>query len=697
MTVDRAPSKPLRFREIEHMRALAVLVVIVHHLGGMPGGFIGVDIFFVISGFVITHALLESSHLDLLSGLGRFYYRRIIRILPPLLLVTLASFALGWWLFFDDDFRRLQAAVSSQASFLQNLHFTRSVADYFRGIPSTDLALHTWSLAVEEQFYLLSPVLLILLIRLGRRHARAAGTVLLAVTGIATIAAVAPAAPPERLAAAVAGWFVAGPLDADALRFYSLPFRAWELLLGCTAMALRAHWHARLSTLSIRARPVFYAGLATLVAASFLDLQRQSWPNPSTLLICLIAAGCLMLVDTRPAEAEARVNLSGALAYVGSTSYSAYLWHWPLLGAFTYTNLDFGASSLDYVLYFVVLGALVTATYHTVERNRLKISRRGSAVVLAVFVLGALVLGHVERNPAWFTTTKQQILATSRYDDAMCESAPRDGGRRFVVLFGDSHARAVTSQLRDSASAHGYDLLCLRASRASLDSERPATEQALARLAAADGYAGTIMVMRWNAYSTGYAPYEVEERGNRFLTLDGRSPRDGAEALAFFAANMSHLVHRLAVARPGAGVALLLQPPTMAFFPQKESLVEYHGLRLRPLPPKSAAEHRAEQIPVRRVFEQLRAAEPPVSVLDPTPLLCDAHTCAYRREWNVLYKDDDHLSVYGETLLAPLFDRWLEGLDRGLDEIGPVATRPTALGAGGGEAPRDTAIRETPR
>src|SRR5688500_20282815 len=88
MTVVMAPSKPLRFREIEHMRALAVLVVIVHHLGGMPGGFIGVDIFFVISGFVITHALLESSHLDLLSGLGRFYYRRIIRILPPLLLVT---------------------------------------------------------------------------------------------------------------------------------------------------------------------------------------------------------------------------------------------------------------------------------------------------------------------------------------------------------------------------------------------------------------------------------------------------------------------------------------------------------------------------------------------------------------------------------------------------------------------------------
>jgi len=638
-------------------------VVIVHHLGGMPSGFIGVDVFFVISGFVITHALIENQHLGLVAGLRHFYYRRIVRILPPLFIVTLASFAVGWALFFDVDFQRLQQAVASQAYFVQNFHFTRDVEDYFQAIPSTDLALHTWSLAVEEQFYLMCPVLMILLIRLRRRAPWTATLAAMAVTTGTAAAAIAPSTALDHLTNAAATAFVPGPLNADSLRFYALPFRAWELLLGCSAMLVRSQWDTSLAALAARARPIFYAVPTALLAAAFMDLERRSWPNLYTLAVCLVTACGLLLVDTRPIPLERRMSVARALAHVGSTSYSAYLWHWPLLGYLAYTNVDFGVSRLDYALYFLILTGLVAATYHTVEKRRLSISVRASVVLLIAFVVAGRYLGTSPRDKTWFREEKQQILASAAYDETLCIEDPAKTTGKFVVLFGDSHAQMVAGQFQRSAREHGYDVLCIKGSMARLGTERQTTEEDFERAVQSDGYRGTLMVMRWNAYSTGFPPYEVQEHGNRFLTLDGRRPRDGEEAFRFFIANVNHLVRSITSARPARGLGILLQVPNMPFFPEKESLVDYHGLRFRALPPKSAVQHRTEHVAVRRVFEQLRDTEPRVSVLDPTPLFCDAETCKYRHGWNVLYKDDDHLSVYGETLLAPVFNRWLERLE----------------------------------
>ena len=407
-----------------------------------------------------------------------------------------------------------------------------------------------------------------------------------------------------------------------------------------------------------------------------MDLERGSWPNLYTLAVCAITACCLLLVDTRPKTATPRIDIDRTLAAIGSTSYSAYLWHWPLLGYFTYTNLDFGVSRLDYLFYFVVLAALVAATYHTVEKHRLRVSGVASVAIVLAFVLGGRYLGAASRDLTWFHQDKQQILTSARYDAAQCEFALEKIAGNFVVLFGDSHAGMVTGQLQQSAGKYGYSVLCMEGSRAKLGADRAKTEQQFQRVARAAGYMGTLMVARWNMYATPFPSYEVEERGNRFLSLDGRRPRDSDEALDFFAQNMAHLVHAIATVRPAKDIGILLQVPNMPFFAQKESLIDYHGLRFRALPTKSVAEHRAEQAPVRRVFDQLRATEPRLSVIDPTPLLCGAETCSYRRAWNVLYKDDDHLSIFGETQLAPLFDRWLERLaDEGQTREPPVSSR----------------------
>ncbi|HET9268501.1 MAG TPA: SGNH hydrolase domain-containing protein, partial [Vicinamibacterales bacterium] len=278
------------------------------------------------------------------------------------------------------------------------------------------------------------------------------------------------------------------------------------------------------------------------------------------------------------------------------------------------------------------------------------------------FVLGGRYLGASSRDLTWFHQDKQQILTSARYDGAQCEFALEKIAGDFVVLFGDSHADMVTGQLQQSAAKYGYNVLCMEGSRAKLGADRLRTEQQFQRVAQTAGYMGTLMVARWNMYATPFPAYEVEEGGNRFLPWDGRRPRDSDEALDFFARNLTHLVHAIAAARPAKDVGILLQVPNMPFFAQKESLIDYHRLRFRALPAKSAAEHRTEQTSVRQVFESLREREPQVTLLDPTPILCDANTCAYRHGWSVLYKDDDHLSVYGETLLAPLFDRWLDSL-----------------------------------
>ena len=347
------------------------------------------------------------------------------------------------------------------------------------------------------------PVLMILLIRLRRRAPWTATLAVVAVTTGTAAAAIAPSTTLDHLTNAAATAFVPGPLNADSLRFYALPFRAWELLLGCSAMLVRSQWNTSLAALAARARPIFYAVPTALLAAAFMDLERRSWPNLYTLAVCLVTACGLLLVDTRPIPLERRISVARALAHVGSTSYSAYLWHWPLLGYLAYTNVDFGVSRLDYALYLLILTGLVAATYHTVEKRRLSISVRASVVLLIAFVVAGRYLGTSPRDKTWFREEKQQILASARSasslyrgsgeDDrevrrAVRETPRADGGGTVPALGTGTRLRRVVHQ---------------GISMPRLGTERQTTEEDFERAVQSDGYRGTLMVMRWNAYQRG--------------------------------------------------------------------------------------------------------------------------------------------------------------------------------------------------
>ena len=223
----------------------------------------------------------------------------------------------------------------------------------------------------------------------------------------------------------------------------------------------------------------------------------------------------------------------------------------------------------------------------------------------------------------------------------------------------------VLATFHRAAARFGFDVLCIEGSRGRLGSNRDVTARDFTPVLQMAGYRGTFMALRWNMYSVGFPPYEVEESGNRFLPWNGERPRDNDEGLEFFRLNMEQLLGALDMpARPTA-LGILLQVPQMPFFAHKEALIDVHGLRFRPLPVKSLAEHEATNAPLARTLMALPVKNLRLSLLYSAPLLCPDGSCPYRHGWKALYKDDDHLSVYGSSLLEPLFLDWFKSLDGG--------------------------------
>jgi peptidoglycan/LPS O-acetylase OafA/YrhL len=305
-------SRPSYRPDIDGLRAVAVLTVILFHAGwdGFRGGFTGVDVFFVISGYLITLQIsgeIREGRFSIVS----FYNRRVRRIFPALFAMVLGSLAIGSCLLLPGDFDRLAESTVGTALFAANFHFGWS-ADYFDADRVNPL-IHTWSLAVEEQFYLLFPPLLWSARRIFK--ARWAGAMLGLL--LASLAASAWAVRFEHPGA-----------------FYLPQFRAWELLLG----ALLA-----LGTVpAVASRPAREAmgltGIALIAVAVSSFSKDTPFPGPAALLPCLGAALLIHAGSSGPSRIGSLLALEPLVA-TGRISYSLYLWHWPLLAFARYFNV----------------------------------------------------------------------------------------------------------------------------------------------------------------------------------------------------------------------------------------------------------------------------------------------------------------------------------------------------------------------
>jgi peptidoglycan/LPS O-acetylase OafA/YrhL len=361
MATERLVQRP----EIDGLRAIAILPVVLFHAGlGCPGGFVGVDVFFVISGFLITGIILRELDAGAFS-LAQFWLRRMRRLFPALIVFFGATLLAGWRVLFPSQFASLASQMMAAMSATANFKMRGLLGWYWAPQAGTIPLLHTWSLAVEEQFYFLMPFLLMAVHRWFRKWLGGALLLLL----IASLALC---------------WKI-GKTDAG-FNFYMLPTRAWELLIGCLGAYVVRQRLALPKTWAVLAGGI---GLWMILFSVFYLGRVRSWPGLWTLLPTV--GTVLVLVSPEPEGQRflaVRLLSFPALRFIGLISYSLYLWHWPIIVFLKeYKTLE-QITVFDRWLVVAASVALAAASWRFVEQP-FRQGSRGLRVSSRTFVIGA--------------------------------------------------------------------------------------------------------------------------------------------------------------------------------------------------------------------------------------------------------------------------------------------------------------------
>jgi len=638
-----------RYRpDIDGLRAVAVLVVVLYHAGfGCPGGYIGVDVFFVISGFLITSLIwreLENKTFDF----GAFWERRARRIVPALIVVTIATLIAGWFLLLPVDFKSLGRASASQAVFAANIHYWHD-SDYFATASVEKPLLHTWSLAVEEQFYLVVPFLLWGIFRSTRLRSRA-GVLALITTGLVLSFLISIYAVSRHPTAA----------------FYLLPTRAWELLFG-TLIAFLPTASVLVRRRSLR-EFIALAGLALILIPVFYYTTQTPFPGLAALPVCLGTA-LLIWANGLGQTMVGKALSTRPVVFLGLISYSLYLWHWPLLAFSKYAAIaplsgGYRAGMLSLGLVLAILSWKYVETPFRVRK--LGASRKSmfafAATGLAVVFGAGLVCMKMQGFPQRFPL-RAQILANARFDRAYVNELTideaRDGNfipigdmnpslRPTVMVWGDSHAMAVLPAI---------DILLKEKGLAGRAATHFATAPVLDRSMLVDfgripeavdynnavftyiqtqKFSDVILIGHWEAYR--------EEHGHNTET---------------FASSLLATVRRISAA--GSRPWVLLDVPTQPFnVPKALSIPLYVNVDIASICARPTTLNELEADDPKIISKIVAAGG---RVLDPKPRFLDPTGKRYSILTNgiPLYCDDNHLSTQGAKLILLPFlrDSWI--------------------------------------
>ncbi|MEM8741497.1 MAG: acyltransferase family protein [Pseudomonadota bacterium] len=649
----------LRYRpDIDGLRALAVVPVVLYHakVPGFSGGFVGVDVFFVISGFLITSILMRGLP-DGSFSLLAFYERRVRRILPALLLVSGVTTLAAVALFVPTDLSDFARSLAGTLLFYANFVFAADLG-YFDAPAETKPLLHMWSLAIEEQFYILYPLVLWGLIRARR-------TLLL--PGLAALALCSFAA---------ALWFTA----EDAARAFFMPhLRAWELLAGALVALSARHVMARRY-----AEIAAGVGLALILLPVFLYDAQTVFPGLAAL--APVAGAALVLHAGRsPGLWTQRLLSLPPLVGLGLISYALYLWHWPVLVFAGYIAMrPLGPGEIAALLVLSVV--LAYGSWRWVERpfrNPVRVGRRGlfagaaSGMLVLLLVAGMLDLsrGLPQRFP-------QQIVAMvdakaeMRAAYAACTELNRALGRApegadpaafacrigdpaaapDFLLWGDSHAGVLVHAVAGAALEAGRagwllhhggcpPLLDVEVRRGRDTTSCQLFHRRVAAFLTAERPRQVLLGARWALAETG-TPYGEESEVPMRLELAGHP--------GIAAAFRAGLARSLAAIRAAGAETILIGPvPELGFDAPARMAQAWRFGADPPVGPAWAA-FRARQAGVLEAFAALAAAAD-VTLVRPDALLCDATRCLIEDQGRTLYFDDDHLSLDGAARLIPLF------------------------------------------
>lgn len=641
--------------DIDGLRAVAVLSVVLFHATGRTGGFVGVDIFFVISGYLISRIIFREVDAADFS-VARFYERRIRRIMPAL--ATMIALTALVFAFFSVpiDYKAFGQSVGATAAFSSNVYFYLK-SDYFDPSSETAPLLHTWSLAVEEQFYLVFPLLASWLGRV---------------------------APARRLGALVIGFAASFLLSVavvrvDASQAFYLPFtRFWELLIG----AIVAVAPARPPRSRRQADILAGVGLLLIVASVLLYRGTMLFPGESALPPCLGAA-LLIHAGRFPGGRVGALLSLRPVVFVGLISYSLYLWHWPILVGARYV-LFRELTPLEDAAALAVMLAAAYASWRWVERpfRQARPGARGrlflgtAAAGAAAFAFAAAAHssgGFPQRLPEparSFAAAALDInprraacdrLAVPRIEAGNVCSIGTEGVQPTFAFIGDSFADALMPGMDEAAKragVAGYALVhsgCFPLAQVDQGDNgcRDFTDAALRFVAAHPEVTRVVLVARWTSAFFGNRFGQV--RGEGWFITDAQSKGAGyAENPGVLRRGLERTLDALA----GREVVVIAHIPEQRYdVPRALALHAVYGMPREVALPLSL--HETRQAPLRPMFAGLAKAHP-FRLLDVGAALCRDGSCPVQSGATVLYADDNHLSRSGGTLLADLFREALQ-------------------------------------
>ena len=635
--------------DIDGLRALAVLSVVLFHAfpEKLRGGFVGVDLFFVISGFLIGSILLVNLQRGTFS-FADFYARRIRRIFPALFVVMASTLAFGWFALFPDEFAQLGKHALGGAGFVANFVLWDEVG-YFDTAAETKPFLHLWSLGIEEQFYIFWPVLL-----LFARRRRGTMLALALVLGTASFLV-----------------NVVGLHKYPSATFYSPASRVWELLAGAVLAWMRVNGYtltagvrlhgkdkAAIDFDSPRARNVqSWIGLLLVIVALLTLKSSRPFPGWSALLP---VTGAVLLIAAGPQAWVNRHLLSNRLLVgIGLVSYPLYLWHWPLLSFAQIIESGKPAQSIK----LACLGAalvLAGLTWRCVERP-LRGTAHGRAKV-ALLVVAMLALagaggatwlnGGLPTRAAVVDNKLQQedlvivedtanaAACKARYGfDSLYEYCLMDDATKAptVIMLGDSHAYHIVAGQMKYWHAQGENLLYLGTGVPffGLPDHGDAYQKATPKL----------------------LDIALNTPGVKTIVISTAMVlRHTPEANALYPSAFRTTLQKFSAG--GREVIFILDNPRLPFEPR--SCIRRAGV--------ASSQTQVDCSVSRREFEAARAENadlasvlkdyPQVKVFDPADVLCDADKCRVLRDGALLYRDTHHLSYRGDLLVGEAFARW---------------------------------------
>lgn len=607
----------------------------------MPGGFAGVDVFFVISGFLMTGIIFRGIEQDNFSIL-KFYVARANRIIPALAVLCLVLLVFGWFYLTPLDYRALGKHVGSSMGFLSNIIYWRE-SGYFDAASHEKWLLHTWSLSAEWQFYIIYPLVLVAMRKFMSLKAMKATVLVGTVLGF--------------IFCVIATYKWPNPA------YYLLPTRAWEMMIGGVAYLYP------LKLAENRKKVFEWAGLALIILSYIFISKENLWPGYLALIPVL---GAFLLIQAQRNDSIVTGNI--IFQSLGKWSYSIYLWHWPLVVAIYSFSLNENFIYLG-VFLSIILGFISNKYVESVKfRNDFYTIRqycqcKPIIIMLSIGFLGCLTYlsdGFI------FHYDKSVVIAQSYAKDQnprkkecflpaslegispLCQYGE---GKVKAVLIGDSHSDAIINSLMESYEGVGSVVQASSSGCPTLNvAERNGytchefMEKTIKKLPTLFPQAKFYILNRYSVYPFGY----TEENKERKPLINYNGSFDIKKYSDDFTLSLCEM------ARKNQVTVILPIPEYPRNVPDELAMsILLHD------DAKEVKIKKEDYLKRNKIFFSLinkTKEKCNIKTIDPTIALCDDNFCYANNGYNSYYYDDDHLSQYGASLLIPIFKESLSSI-----------------------------------